>query len=151
MTRIFKGTIFKTQTARSQLVRIAAVLLVLSLSAFAADITAPVPAQILAAKKAFISNGGQDSTADDYSGGQQRCFGLRFTMRQRDEHRLIFHDLRRRPEQRVGHFAPQAIFIEIRRRGWIAHKTGGCGLQLGQRDLIAGRFAALPRPFGSRS
>jgi len=60
----------------SHIARVGALLLVLSVCALAADtVAAPVPSQIAAAKKVFISNGGQSAGPyGDYSGNQDRCY-----------------------------------------------------------------------------
>jgi len=61
---------------KTRIARIGVLLLLLRVGVLAADTpTAPVPSQITAAKKAFISNGGQSTgPTDDYTGNQDRCY-----------------------------------------------------------------------------
>ena len=62
----------------SRIFGVGALILVSSLCAFGEQNTvppAPVPAQITAAKRIFISNGGQETgRLDDFSGNQDRCY-----------------------------------------------------------------------------
>jgi hypothetical protein len=58
-----------------KIVTVGVLIVMLSVCTFAADNAAPVPSQIVTAKRVFISNGGQEmGQQDDFSGQQDRCY-----------------------------------------------------------------------------